>query len=147
MNHIPKILVTLAFLGALCFSQTSIPNGAVVGCVYNLESNSPLADGFVQIDNLNLSVVSSSSGKFIVLNVPPGVYDIRAGSTGGGFYQKRYLRVRVASDSVTILGFGLTNIAIPEKPLPVPWDMSIKRIESSFQLFGRGKIFDFQCGL
>ncbi len=73
----------LLFLGVLfLFVSTSFLSGAttgkIAGRVTNAETGEPIAGVNVIIVNEQIGAACDANGRFIIINVPPGKYDIRA---------------------------------------------------------------------
>ncbi len=71
-------LPLLLFLVAPLFAGS----GKIAGVVRDASTGEPLPDATVQVVGSNLGAICDQSGRFFVLNVPSGVYEIRASYVG-----------------------------------------------------------------
>ncbi len=68
------IVMLLIFSGQLLAGTT----GKIAGAVKDGESGLPLPGVNVIIEGTSMGAATDLKGEYVVLNIPPGVYDIRA---------------------------------------------------------------------
>jgi iron complex outermembrane receptor protein len=73
--YIPVLIFAAMFLHAHTVVGQS--TGTVAGTVVDMESGDPLEGANVSIAILNLGGVSDAQGRFTILNVPPGVHELK----------------------------------------------------------------------
>ena len=72
-----KIIASLLFV-ALAYSS----NGKLVGTVVQKSDNAPAVGVNIIIVDTYLGAASDERGKFVILNIPPGSYSVRADAIG-----------------------------------------------------------------
>jgi hypothetical protein len=113
MKHIhfhPFIVVLLlsyAFVNPVSAQGTS---GKIAGYVYDAINNQPLIGANVLIEGTNIGAATDAEGFFYIINVPPGVYTLRASMIG--YSTSRITNVRVSIDLTTDLVFRLHDEAV-----------------------------------
>ncbi len=68
-----SFVAVVAILSSLAFGQTS---GKIVGTVYDVSQEAPLGFTNVVVQGTSLGAVSDEDGRYVILDVPPGVYTI-----------------------------------------------------------------------
>jgi hypothetical protein len=96
------LLLTLV----LATSSALAGNGKITGTV-NGPDGSPLAGANVVLVGTTQGASADVNGSFIVLNVPPGTYRVRAAAIG--FAAQVITDVRVGSDQIVPLRFQLSD--------------------------------------
>ena len=72
--------VLMALITISAEAQTQ--NGQIVGQVTDVQTGAPLSEVQVYIQGTGLGVLTRQNGRFILLNVPPGTYDLTAERIG-----------------------------------------------------------------
>jgi hypothetical protein len=99
----PLIFLLSLFLSGECLSQS----GKIKGNITIKETGEPLPFANVVLPGTGIGAASDGDGNYVILNVPPGVYDVKASSIG---YQNYTVQnVRVSSDLTTTLDFSLST--------------------------------------
>jgi len=97
----------------LCVSFTQIvtaQTGKIVGTVIDAESRTPLPGANVLIDGTTLGAATDMDGRFIIVRVPPGKFNLKAFYIG---YQRVTLQnVEVMTDLTTTAKFELKSEVI-----------------------------------
>jgi len=108
--------------------------GTVSGVVKDAGSGAVLSGANVMIAGTSLTTVTDASGKFIITNVPPGEYEIRAEMVGYGTQKAE--AVTVTMDTVADVKFDLKQEAIQESAVVVtrPRPMIDTRIPNTLDL-------------
>ena len=68
-----SFVAVVAILSSLAFGQTS---GKIVGTVYDASQEAPLGFTNVVVQGTSLGAVSDESGRYVILDVPPGTYTL-----------------------------------------------------------------------
>ena len=114
--RIPARILTAVLALSLCLSATYAQKGKISGRVFDAEMEDPLPGANIIVTHRYESgkaveiaekqgAASGTDGYFVILNVPPGTYDIRAEMIG---YSPLVLRqVRVNLDLTTTVEFPL----------------------------------------
>ncbi|MEA3431989.1 MAG: TonB-dependent receptor [candidate division WOR-3 bacterium] len=91
--------------------------GKIIGRVIDSESHEPLPGVNIVVENTRLGAATDVDGYYIILNVPPGSYSIRASMIG---YEAIMVRdVKVSLDLTTGLDFALKQTVIEGKGVTV----------------------------
>jgi len=98
-----NVIILLLFFGLTnLFAQTS---GKISGNVTDPISGEPIFGANVIVLGTTLGAATDIEGYFVILNVPPGTYDVKASSIG--YTSSTLLKVRVNIDQTTITNFEL----------------------------------------
>jgi hypothetical protein len=97
--------VLLIFLFSLVVSLQA-QTGKVSGLVRDSETGEPLPFINVIIMNHNLGAATDIEGRYQILNVPPGVYEIKASAVG--YNSQTFKDVGVSINLTTNIDFQLT---------------------------------------
>ncbi len=97
------IILTLCFQSFL-FAGTT---GKIVGKVTDAETGQPLVGVNIIVEGTNMGAAADLSGNYIILNVPPGTYALKASMIG--YKTLRFENVRVSIDLTTTLDFKLSS--------------------------------------
>ncbi len=84
--------------------------GKITGQVFDKETGEVMQYVNVIVEDTHLGAMTDEKGKFFILNVPPGSYDVRAESMG--YTAQRQLGVKVFSDRNTPVKFELLPTVI-----------------------------------
>lgn len=100
----PRPGVRAAFVGLLCLGLLAAPaaaqeTGRVIGQVVEAGTGAPLASVQVYVEGTGLGTLTRQDGRFIILNVPAGTYQLRAERIG---LQAASQQVTVAGDPVQV---------------------------------------------
>ena len=95
----------LAFTSASAEAQT----GQVTGTVVDAQSSAPLGEVQVFLVGESLGGLSRSDGRFLILNVPVGSYELRAERIG---YAPQVQTVQVTAASTTTVDFRMASQAL-----------------------------------
>ncbi|NND70265.1 MAG: helix-turn-helix domain-containing protein [Rhodothermales bacterium] len=97
------LLCLMVMIPGLALAQT----GKVAGVVSDADSGQPLPGATVSVDGTTLGTVSDSQGRYTIIGITPGSYDVRFQFVG---YTPSVIRgVRVTSDRTTTLNGTLTS--------------------------------------
>ncbi len=111
-------LIVYCYLGlvtsAVCFAGTT---GKISGTVTDAKSGEKLVGVTVVIDGTRLGASTDLNGYFVILNVPPGTYKVRASMVG--YATTTVEGVRVNIDETTNLDVPLSEAAITTNEVTV----------------------------
>ena len=105
-----KIIASLLFV-ALAYSS----NGKLVGTVVQKSDNAPAVGVNIIIVDTYLGAASDERGKFVILNIPPGSYSVRADAIG--FAPVIVKDVRITTAQTTEINISLENLLSKGKRL------------------------------
>ena len=106
-----KVFLALLFIVAL--SMFAGTTGKIVGRVYDASTKQGLPGVNVIIEGTTMGAATDLDGYFVILNVPPGTYDVTAQMIG---YQKMTIKgVQVIADLTVTLEFPLQQTAVEIK--------------------------------
>lgn len=104
--HLFLIMILLIFTGQLSGGTT----GKIAGMVKDAESGMPLPGVNVLIEGTSMGAATDLKGEYIIINVPPGTYAIKAMMMG--YTPQRYTEVRVSIDLTTTVNFDLKTTVL-----------------------------------
>ena len=106
-----KALVIVFLIGSICgFLSTPVDSattGKLAGEVIDASTGEPLPMVNVFIVGTTMGAAADMSGQYVILNVPPGVYTLKA--TMLGYQTMTYENVRVSIDLTTRINFNLSS--------------------------------------
>ncbi|MCB0277285.1 MAG: TonB-dependent receptor, partial [Calditrichaeota bacterium] len=101
------LLWAVLAIPALGLAQSS---GKIVGFVHDASNDEPLPGVNISIDGTTMGSASDVDGYFVIINVPVGIYDLRADFVG---YTAQVLSgIRITADKTTEANFGLKETVI-----------------------------------
>lgn len=103
-------LVSLLLCAAVWVNAAT--TGIISGVVKNSDDNKPLSGVNIIVTGTTLTTVTDAKGFYVIINVPPGDYEVRAEMVG--FAKKSVNGVQVTMDSSTTVNFELKQEAIVE---------------------------------
>lgn len=92
-------------------------NGKIAGKVIDAETNEPLIGANVIISGTSFGAATDVDGNYVILSVPPGLYDIKA--TYIGYQEYTISEVRVNADLTTEAIFKLRPVGVEVAPVVV----------------------------
>ncbi len=105
--------ISLLLVGSLWAGET----GKIMGRVLDAKTGEPLPDAYVIIEGTRMGAVADLDGTYMILNVPPGTYDLKATMLGYAPVIKKGVKVRV--DLTTQVDFYLEPTTLQVKPIVV----------------------------
>ncbi len=116
-----RLLTSLAFVLLLLWllvpAASAATGGKIAGVVKDAKSGEPLAGAIVLVEGTSLGASTSFDGYYVILNVPPNSYKLKA--TIVGYAPLVKVDVRVTSDQTTIISFALTSQSIETKEIEI----------------------------
>ncbi|NIA09963.1 MAG: TonB-dependent receptor plug domain-containing protein [Nitrospiraceae bacterium] len=102
------MIITISFI---CASQSFAGNtGKISGTVTDKQTGEPLIGANVRIKGTRLGAAADLKGRYFILQVPPGTYEVVANYIG--YHVMRVKNVKVFVDLTTRIDFKLTSEAI-----------------------------------
>jgi len=102
-----KVLLTVLSLSLSASFLYAGNTGKIYGRVVDKNNNEPLIGVNVFLRGTSIGASSDENGEFIILNIPPGKYDVECSYVG---YQTIVLKqVRIMSDQTTALDFKMVE--------------------------------------
>lgn len=122
----------LALVIALSLQLSAATVGKIVGRVVDKETGDPLPGVNITITNTTMGAATDADGVYIIINVQPGVYSVKASMIGYQTVSKT--QVRVNMDKTTELNYELSIeavegdevVVVAERPL-VEKDVTVKK--------------------
>ncbi len=100
------VAATMAFLSA---TQTVAQDGTVTGQVVAATTGQPIDGVQITIVDTQLGVLSNSTGRFLIVRVPPGTYTVQATSVG---YATQTRQVNVSAGGTAAVQFEMEVSAV-----------------------------------
>jgi hypothetical protein len=100
-----KLLLIFVIVSILPFTVSAQSTGKIVGQIMDTATGEPLPGVNITIDNTLLGANSDFDGYYVILNVPVGIYTVRASFIG--FQEVAMEGVRVSSNITTDANFDL----------------------------------------
>lgn len=92
---------------------TALSTGKIAGRVVDATTKEPLVGVNVVVEETTLGAATDLDGYYVILNVPPGVYNLKASAIG--FRTARVTNVRVSIGLTTTIDFELSEATIEMK--------------------------------
>ena len=125
-------------------------NGAIAGCVYdsNIREGLGMANVIIiepedKVDKYSYGASTGENGKFLMIDIPSGYYDLSASVIG--FHNLIIKNVKVAPDSITIVKFNMTPSILTVEVHPRMWTQTDSSLFLIKEFFYSGKIYEFKC--
>jgi hypothetical protein len=96
------IWIYLSMFSLVCFAAVT---GKIAGTVTDKSDNEPLPGATVLIEGTTLGAACDIEGDYFILNVPPGIHEVKAIMVGYGMVVKTNIYVK--TDHTTIVNFEL----------------------------------------
>lgn len=93
--------------------------GNMEGFVVNSQTNQRLRNVFVFIKGTPWVALTDSAGTFKIYNIIKGTYNVVTSLIG--FHQTKIEDIIIEPERTSIVDIQITNIGIPEKPIPYKW--------------------------
>lgn len=111
------ILIICAYLLFLNFEIASQSDGKIVGVVTDASNGQPLIGCSIFIENLMLGDATDEDGNYLILNISPGTYNLKAQMIG---YNTQVIEgVKVSSGLTITLDFKMSSEAIEMQEVKV----------------------------
>jgi len=103
--------------------------GKITGAVTDKEMSNPLLGVNVIISEMSMGAATDDNGYFIILNVPAGLYDIRAEMIG--YSAMTITNVRVSGDLTTNIKFALTPTVVEGEEIVVEAERKLIQMDKT----------------
>ncbi|MBD3223922.1 MAG: TonB-dependent receptor plug domain-containing protein, partial [Caldithrix sp.] len=103
---IVSVMLVLALIGSVMAGTT----GKIAGVVTDASTGDPLPGVNVLVNGTTLGAATDLEGYYVILNVPPGEYEVTASMVGYTEITKTQVRVRI--DQTTTLNYNLGEQAL-----------------------------------
>jgi TonB-dependent SusC/RagA subfamily outer membrane receptor len=114
IHLLPDAVMTASAVAAEQEAPTRAQSGVIAGRVTAADTGEPLALVEVSLRGTSFATVTNASGNYILPNVPPGLYSVRAG--GLGYAETTRENVAVRAGTTTTVDFGLRTSALEIEP-------------------------------
>ncbi|NOZ63259.1 MAG: TonB-dependent receptor [Calditrichaeota bacterium] len=133
-----KLFVKLAILIFFIWNAVSQAGitGKISGQVVDAESGNPLPGVNIMIEGTTLGAATDIQGNYYVINVPPGIYSVKASMIG--YETMTQTNVQVSSDITTRVSFRLKQTILEGQEVTIVAERPPiqKDLTSSLQTFG-----------
>ncbi len=119
------LLFQLVLFCAISITLFAGKTGKISGIVTDSQTGEPIPGINVMVDGTTMGAATNIEGEYIIVNVPPGNYNVSA--TGVGFTKKTYTNVKVSSDFTTNLNFELSTDVIAVETVVVQAEAPLVR--------------------
>jgi len=138
-----SVFIYLIQIGCTVSSKSiRAETGAIAGIVHNDNNLNSHFKVNVQLLNSNIGCLTGENGKYIILDIPVGIYQVRASALN--MHSVKYKNVRVASDSVTIINFKMTPDFLPIVIPTITWEEKYREIFDLNKFIIHGDLFDLE---
>lgn len=114
--------------------------GKLVGTVKDAQTNEPLVRANVLLIGTTLGAATDVNGKFVILNIPPGVYSVRISLIGYEIVIVENVKIIVDQTTEINVSMKSTDIIIQEVYVVAETPMIQKDLTSSIAVITREKI-------
>ena len=114
LKFLIRILVLILFLNGLLSAQT---RSKIEGTVVDAETGEKLFGANVVLVGTTLGAATDINGKYIIINVPVGEFEVRASMIG--YSPQKFVNVIVSADRVTNLDFKLSSSVLQQEEVVV----------------------------
>lgn len=121
-----QLLLILALVGS-AFAGTT---GKISGTVTDGETGEPLAGVNVIVQGLGIGAATDAEGYYVIINIPPGQYEVRFSMIG--YSVQNMTDVRVMIDLTTSLDVGLSTELIEGQSVTVVADRPIVQADVTY---------------
>ena len=113
------IILSVAALLAFNYNSSLIAGttGKISGSIQDISTGEPLAGANIIVSGTALGAAADENGKFVILNISPGIYTVKG--TMIGYTAVLYSEVRVSADFTTKIEFQLQPSGLQLKEVTV----------------------------
>ncbi len=110
-------ITSLIFVLLFSIKAFAGDTGKLAGQVVDATTNEPLVGATVLIEGTSMGAATDLNGRFVILNVPPGSYSLKA--TAVGYRPEEIKENRVSIDLTTTVNFELSESAVTTQAVVV----------------------------
>lgn len=110
MKRIISCFVLICFGVSALFSGST---GKIAGKVVDANTKEPIVGMSIMVEGTTMGAASDIDGNYVILNIPPGNYSLKASAVG--YHPSRITDVKVSVDLTTKIDFQLTETTIALK--------------------------------
>lgn len=142
-NHNRSSVLIYALLACICISGSFLiagTTGKITGLVRDISTGNPLIGANIIIEGTSMGAATNVDGHFFVLNIPPGVYNVK--SMMIGYTSVRTVGVRISIDVTTTLNFQLQPSVLEFEEVTIIAERKIVRkdLTSTLSIVGSDEI-------
>ena len=110
-NKVRAVSIVAVALAAWAFTAVAVSaqTGTVSGVITAQTTGQPLSNVQVFIEDLNIGSLSQANGRYLLIAVPVGTYELGLSSIG---YGSQTVQVTVSAEQITQLNFELSSVAL-----------------------------------
>ncbi len=113
MNILKNTLITFTAIWCCAFSLFAGSTGKLAGNVNDVSTKDALIGVTILIEGTTYGAATDIEGSYVILNVPPGTYTLRASAVG--YHPSRISEVKVSVDQTTRIDFHIAQATIELK--------------------------------
>lgn len=117
MMNIKRLLLFVFILSLAANHAYGGTTGKIMGRVVDKETGEPLVGCNVMVEGTILGAATDLEGRYVILQVPPGIYNVKA--TYIGYHPLTISEVKIRIDQTTIVDFQLESDVIMSPTLVV----------------------------
>ena len=107
----PKyLLLLLLFILFIPFNLFGGTTGKIAGKIIDAKTKEPMIGVNIILLGTSMGATTDLEGNYFILNIPPGVYEIKASAIG--YSTVSIKNIRVSADQTTRIDFGMTEQAV-----------------------------------
>ncbi|MEK7727119.1 MAG: TonB-dependent receptor, partial [candidate division KSB1 bacterium] len=127
-NLFAKLMLAALFPATMLFAGTT---GKITGTVTDADNGEPLIGVNVLLEGTTIGAATNLQGYFVILNVPPGVYNLRVTSIGYGAQRITNLSVKIDLTTELKIQMKTETLTGEEVVVVAPRPVVVKDISSS----------------
>ncbi|MCX6149388.1 MAG: TonB-dependent receptor [Ignavibacteriales bacterium] len=108
-----QLILIFTFLPVFLYAQT----GKIVGKATDLQTGDPLIGANIIVEGTSLGAATNANGEYVILNVPPGTYTVKARYLG--YREVTYQNIKLSVNLTTEVNFELPTEAYQTETVTV----------------------------
>ena len=141
-QNYPSVLI-YTLLVWFCISGSSLlagTTGKITGIVRDASTEEPLIGANIIIEGTSIGAATDIEGRYIILNIPPGVYEVK--SMMIGYTSARTVGIKISIDVTTTLHFQLQPSVLDFEEVTITAERKIirKDLTSTLSIVGSDEI-------
>ena len=130
MKHSMRIVLSALLVILLGVAIAQAQTGKIRGIVQDEETGDPLPGVNVIVEDTDLGAATNANGEYVIIQIPPGVYNITASFIG--YATETITDVRVSVDRTVQLNFELEQTAIAGAEVIIEAQQEVIRPDVSY---------------